>query len=115
MRDAAGRAGAKLLIFFVPGAVAVSDPRQLAYDPWGPSGPDTVRYDFGRPLAQLNRLAEPLGIPVDDLSDTLRSHRPQPVYFPESWHWNREGHRAAADAIFATLAARGELPAGCSQ
>lgn len=100
----ADRTGARLVIYFVPAAVAVSDTRTLSYFPWDQDVSDRAAYDLGRPLEHLRQVAAPLGLPVVDLSPFLRSHPAQPVYFTDSWHWNREGHRAAAEAVARTLA-----------
>lgn len=116
IRDAAHTAGADLVIAFVPGAVQVSRPGDLAYLPRsGVPLSDPATYDLDRPLAELRPLAAAAGLPVVDLSDSLRRHQPQPVYFRDAWHWNAEGHRAAAGALLAVLGQRGDLPPGCTK
>jgi hypothetical protein len=112
-RRAADGVGAQLLVFYVPGAIAVSRPQDIAYYPWSEPLGDRRRYDLERPLKVLTRLAAPLGIPVVDLTPELRSGTKRPVYFPESWHWNREGHVVAATVMLRTLSQRGIL--GTSQ
>ncbi len=114
IRDTARSVGADLVIAFVPGAVQVSRRADLVYVPQsGIPFSDPGTYDLDRPLAELRPLAASVGLPVVDLSDSLRRHEPQPVYFTDAWHWNAEGHRAAAGALLATLAQRHDLPAGC--
>jgi hypothetical protein len=45
---------------------------------------------------------------------SLGAYPAQPVYFPESWHWNANGHRAVAEALLQTLSARGLIPPQCA-
>ncbi len=94
--------GAKLVIYYVPAAVAVSSPDQISYYP---TGENLARYDLGRPLRALTEIARELAVPVVDLTPPLRASPVQPVYFSDSWHWNEEGHRVAAQAMADTLAA----------
>jgi hypothetical protein len=116
IRDAAHGVGADLIIAFVPGAVQVSRRSDLAYVPRsGVPFSDPTTYDLNRPLDELRPLAAAVGLPVLDLTDSLRRHEPQPVYFRDAWHWNVQGHRAAAGALEATLAERHDLPTGCTQ
>jgi hypothetical protein len=114
IRDIAHAQGADLVLMFVPGAVQVSRPSDLAYLPRS-GGPlsDKTNYDVDRPLSELRPLATSVGIPILDLTDSLRAHAPQPVYYRDAWHWNAEGHRAAAGALIAALRGRGDLPPGC--
>jgi len=44
-------------------------------------------------------IKEQFGIPMVDLTPSLKFHPVQPVYFPESWHWNKEGHKVVAGVI----------------
>jgi phospholipase/lecithinase/hemolysin len=53
-------------------------------------------------------------VPVVDLTGPLRAYRPQPVYFPNQWHWTAAGHRAAAAAILAALGRQGLIPQACA-
>jgi peptidoglycan/LPS O-acetylase OafA/YrhL len=115
IRDTARSVGADLVIAFVPGAVQVSRRGDLAFVPRsGVPFSDPGTYDLDRPLAELRPLAASVGLPLLDLTDSLRRHQPQPVYFSDAWHWNAEGHRAAASALKAALAQRHDLPAGCT-
>ncbi len=115
MHDDASRAGSRLLVDFVPGALTVSRRGDLPYLPraWDLQH-DSAHYDFGRPLATLLPIADSLGIPVLDLTDSLRAFHPQPVYFPTSWHWNAGGHQAATGAILGALRARNLIPSSCA-
>jgi len=98
---------AGFIIYFVPGAVAVSQPSDIAYFPAGQDVTDRSKYDLTRPLRNLHIIADPLGIPVVDLTPALKSHAAQPVYFPDSWHWNEEGHKVVAGVIAKDLLDRG--------
>jgi hypothetical protein len=100
---------ADLIIYFVPGAVAVSQPSNIAYFPAGENLANQSKYDLALPLRNLKKIAESLEIPVVDLTPSLKAHPVQPVYFPESWHWNKEGHKVVADVIAKDLLGRGLL------
>lgn len=96
----------EFVVLFVPGAVAVSDPKDIAYFPWGEDLADTSKYDMNRPNEVLKSLTTKLRIDLLDLTDTLRRHSNQPVYFEKSWHWNKEGHRLVSNALSSTLCER---------
>jgi hypothetical protein len=100
---------ADLIVYFVPGAVAVSQASDIAYFPAGENLTDRSKYDLALPLRNLCKIADPLGIPVVDLTPSLKAHSVQPVYFPESWHWNKEGHKIVADVIAKDLLNRALL------
>jgi hypothetical protein len=101
--------GSDFVIYFVPGAVAVSDTSNIAYFPLDQDLTDRSEYDLNLPLRNLRKVTDPLGIPVVDLTPFLKLHPIQPVYFPESWHWNKEGHKLVADVIVKDLLDRGLL------
>ena len=109
MKDVCTRNGAKMIVYFVPGAVAVSEPADIHYFPWDQDLSDTSKYDLDRPLKNLQRLAGKVGLPVVDLTTVLKNHKIQPVYFPDSWHWNLEGHKVVAAAIYNDLKMQGIL------
>jgi peptidoglycan/LPS O-acetylase OafA/YrhL len=114
-RDAARANGGTLVIFYTPGGVTVLPRDQIAYLPAsGVPLTDSVHYDLRRPLTTLQRITDSLGVPLADLTGPLRAYRPQPVYYPNQWHWNAAGHRAAAAAIMAVLSQRGLIPSGCA-
>lgn len=116
MKHAAESSGAQLIIAFVPGAVAVSDPATLPHFPRGENLRDASAYDMGRPYRTLEHIADSLDIKTIDLTAALRagSSAAAPAYFPASWHWTAAGHRAAAGAIEHTLDSLGLLGAHCS-
>jgi peptidoglycan/LPS O-acetylase OafA/YrhL len=107
MKSACQRHGAELVIYFVPGAVAVSKPEHIDYFPWGVDLSDRSIYELDRPLNALRGLAAEIGLPVVDLTSHLKSNTVQPVYFPGSWHWNPEGHRVVASVIHDDIVGRG--------
>ncbi|MEO8880728.1 MAG: acyltransferase [Gemmatimonadaceae bacterium] len=114
MKHVADSSGAQLVVAFVPGAVAVSDPATLPHFPRGENLRDTSAYDMGRPYRALERITDSLEIKTIDLTPALRASAAAPAYFPASWHWTAAGHRAAAGAIEQTLDSLGLLGAHCS-
>jgi len=114
-RDAVRADGGTLVIFFTPGGVTVLPRDQIAYLPRsGIPLTDPVHYDLGRPYTTLEPITASLGVPLVDLTAPLRAYRPQPVYFPNQWHWTAAGHRAAAQAIIAALSQQGLIDARCA-
>lgn len=105
----------RLVIFFVPAAVAVSRPSDLDYFPWGEDLHDRTKYDLDRPFRHLQQLAKELDVPVIDLSPYVGSSRHRPTYFRESWHWNEDGHRVASRAMVDSLSRAGYVSRSCLQ
>ena len=99
--------GCRFVIYFVPGAIAVSKPADIAYFPRGEDLSNKKLYDLDRPFLTLKTMANQLNIPLVDLTPYLRRSKKQPVYFPESWHWNNEGHQVVAGVIAQDLIERG--------
>jgi hypothetical protein len=113
MKQVADSSGARFLIAFVPGAVAVSDPAQLPHFPSGEDLREPHAYDLGRPYRALKQIADSLDIKTIDLTSDLRAAGGGPAYYPASWHWTPSGHEAAAGAIGRTLDTLGFLGAHC--
>ena len=113
MKQVADTSGSRLLIAFVPGAVAVTDPARLTHLPRGEDPRDPRAYDLSRPYRALRQIADSLGIATLDLTGALRSSAEQPTYYATAWHWTAAGHRAAAGAIAQTLGRLGALGAQC--
>lgn len=67
------------------------------------SGPEVVE--------ALRRLAADSGIPVIDQYEFIRRRggRPEDAHFRRDGHWNREGHRWAAESVLEYLAAHPEV------
>ena len=114
MKHVADSSGARLLVAFVPGAVAVSDPARLPHFPRGENVRDPHAYDLSRPYRALKQIADSLEIKTIDLTSDLRTAGAGPAYYPASWHWTPSGHEAAAGAIGRTLDTLGFLGAHCS-
>jgi hypothetical protein len=112
MRDTSSRAGARFMVFYVPAAVAVVKPSDMTYFPWDTDPSDRARFDMERPWRIVSRLGTELGVTTVDLTPPLSFHPRQPVYFPDSWHWNSEGHRVVADAIARSLESAGVFRRG---
>ena len=101
--------GARIVIYFVPGALTVSKPSDLSYFPLGENLGDASRYDLELPYRHLSQVAAEAGIRCINLRSALQAHDVQPVYFRDSLHWNQEGHKAAAYAIMSDLIAQGYI------
>ena len=114
MKQVADGSGAHLLIAFVPGAVAVSDPARLPHFPRGENLGDARAYDLARPYRALTQIADSLGIKTIDLTADLRAAGAEPAYYPASWHWTPSGHQAAAGALVRALDTLGYLGVHCS-
>ncbi len=95
--------GARFVLVFVPGQIAVSAPEDIAYFPKGANLSDTLNFDLDQPLKYTRQIARELEIPLADLTPFLREHPRQPVYYRESWHWNPEGQQVVATALFSEL------------
>lgn len=104
----------RLVIYFVPAAVAVSRPSDLEYFPWGEDLHDRTKYDLDRPFKSLQQLAQEIDVPAIDLTPYVAS-LPQPAYFRESWHWNENGHRVASRAMVDSLSRAGYVSRSCLQ
>jgi hypothetical protein len=111
MAHAAKDARAELILYHVPGALAV-DPTELNVGaaPLEKAGP----FDVARPAELTAQLAARAGIPEVDLTPALKAWPEHPRYFPRSWHWTEAGHRAAAQAILTSLTERGLLGTSCA-
>ncbi|MBA2684128.1 MAG: acyltransferase family protein [Gemmatimonadaceae bacterium] len=114
MKRAADSSGAQLVVAFVPGAVAVTDPSRLPHFPRDENIRDTAAYDLGRPYRSLQQIADSLGIRTIDLTASLRANTGEPSYFAASWHWTPAGHKRAAGAIEHSLDSLGLLGAHCT-
>jgi hypothetical protein len=113
-RDAVRADGGTLVIFYTPGGVTVLPRDQIKYLPRsGIPLTDSAEYDVNRPLSTLRPIADSLGVPLVDLTGPLRAYRPQPVYYPNQWHWTAAGQRAAAQTIIMALRDRKLIDGGC--
>ncbi len=89
----------KFIICFVPGAITVSAEKDINYFPHNINLSDTTLYDLNKPINSLKQVTNDLQINLLDLTHELKTNPGQPVYFPDSWHWNKEGHKVTASTI----------------
>ncbi len=90
------RAGAELLLVYVPAIVQVEEENwQAKRDLFGLLG----EFDLHRPNRELKRQAERYAIPYLDLTEAfVKAAQESPLYFRES-HWNPQGHALAARLV----------------
>ncbi|MFI5185144.1 MAG: acyltransferase family protein [Chitinophagales bacterium] len=91
---------AEYLLMYVPGQIEVSKPKDISYYPYFENLGDTTKFDFNGPQNVISDLCVKKGIDYINTTPFLRNYRLQPVYFTESWHWNKEGHSAIAGYLF---------------
>lgn len=92
-----------LIVLGVPGQIEVSSPRYISYFPKNINLNDTSRFDLNLPMQIFRELCDKNNIKYLNSKDVLRSFPEQPLYFSESWHWNKKGHCVIADFIFEHL------------
>jgi hypothetical protein len=71
--------GAKFVIFFVPAAIAVSKPHDIAYFPLDEDLTNQSVYYFERPFITLKKNSDSLRVPVVNLTPYLKEHPNQSV------------------------------------
>jgi len=103
INELCGEKNCKLLIMFVPAQIVVSDPVFISYFPSSVDLADTTVFSTTKPGRIIRQMCVSKQIPFMDVTDTLKNHRPQPVYFTESWHWNQEGHKVMAGVLSDTI------------
>jgi peptidoglycan/LPS O-acetylase OafA/YrhL len=99
MKDITNKYSSKFFICYVPSAVCVSNTSDINYYPWNINLQDNSEFDLQKPLKYLKEITDKLDIDVLDLTPSLKKYPLQPVYFPDSWHWNKEGHKAVTEEI----------------
>lgn len=109
MKNICEEQNAAFLMLFVPGQVEVSAPEDIAYYPQRRNLNDTALFDMKLPYKEASAITDSLNIPLINMTPALKSGPEQPVYFPASWHWNKEGHKVAAEVVAEELKARGLL------
>jgi len=90
---------ARFIVMYVPGQIEVSKPKDIAHYPYSENLKDTTEYDFKRPQEIINNLCTIKRIGYINTTPYLRDYSDQPVYFPESWHWNITGHKAITEYL----------------
>ncbi len=91
--------GSDLLVMYVPGQIEVSKPKHIDYYPHHLNIRDTSAFDLRRPNKIMHLLCHKHNIRFFDTEKVLANHPQQPVYYPRSWHWNREGHQVIANQL----------------
>lgn len=71
---------------------------------------ESERYDPDWPNSLIESSGVENGIHVLDLTPVFRAHSGDQLYFTEDTHWNVEGNRLAAEAVYTYLAENGLLP-----
>jgi peptidoglycan/LPS O-acetylase OafA/YrhL len=99
VRSLSAEKGWELLVMFVPGQITVSAPEHMVYFPWHLDLSDTSAFDFERPNLLISSMCREKGIHFLDVTNQMRQHPVQPLYYPESWHWNAEGHKVVAKVL----------------
>jgi len=97
------------MVMGVPGQIEVSQAKHISYYPYNESLTDTTKFNFNRPLKIFNELCLKNNIPYLDTKDFLKTHPSQPLYFEESWHWNKTGHKAIAELLTTYIKTKGLL------
>ncbi len=87
---------AKYIVMYVPGQIEVSKPKDISYYPYFENLNDTSVFNFKQPQKVTCDLCVKKNIYYINTTPYLKNYPDQPVYFRESWHWNKEGHRAIA-------------------
>lgn len=90
---------AHYVVVYVPGQIEISKPADIAYYPYAENLKDTTEFNFMKPQKIVNDLCHKKNILYLNTKPYLKDFEHQPVYFPESWHWNESGHIAAASLL----------------
>ena len=101
----ARRAGAETMVIYVPSAQEVVPARLERLTSRGFKVDDTLLTQ-GVLGARLRQFGAEAGIPIVDLTQPLRAHADESLYFRHDAHWTPRGHRVAAEAIAAAIAKR---------
>ena len=95
-RDGASRAGAELILVYVPSIVQIEDGNwRMKRDLFGLIG----EFDLARPSRRLAAEAARTGIPLLDLSEGFRKQAGHRRLYYEESHWTPEGHDLAARLV----------------
>ena len=92
-----------LIVLGVPGQIEVSEPGFIAYYPQNINISDTSNYDINLPLNTFQNLCFKNNIVYLNSKYYLKNYQDKPVYYEDSWHWNKTGHRAITDYLIGTL------------
>lgn len=88
------------IVLGVPGQVEVEKPNNIAYFPYSVNLTDSSKFDLDLPLHTFQKLCSKNNIDYINSKKFLKNEINQPVYFPESWHWNRNGHLVISELLY---------------
>jgi len=86
-------------LLYVPGQIEVSLPQHIDYYPYMVNIEDSTKFDFEISHAIIRTICDKNKIELWDTKEYLVKSPVQPLYYTESWHWNKEGHITIADYI----------------
>ena len=92
-----------LLLMYVPAQIEVSKIKYISYFPKNVNLNVETNYNTQLPLNQTINICNETGIELINLKPFLKNYANQPVYFPDSWHWNQNGHKAVAEELHKLL------------
>jgi len=113
LKDSVSEIGSKLVVFYIPSVYALDESVWIHTS--RKFGLERGQWDLLKPEVRLDRVCETLGIPFRSLGDIFRSRaaeselRPSFFYHIGDGHWNNEGHKEAARALFDFLATTNTL------
>ena len=99
MKNTAEQLNAHFIVCYVPGAAEISDKKNIKYFPRNENLNDKKKYNIHIPYEKMSVICDSLDIVLINLTDALKNYPRQPVYFRNSWHWNKDGHKAVADTL----------------
>lgn len=85
-----------LIVMYVPSQIVVSAPNQISYYPYNIDLSDSTVFNFSKASEIVQKTCSDFKIDFIDVTECLRSYKNQPVYYRESWHWNKDGHQAVS-------------------
>ncbi len=96
-------AGSQFVMFYAPEVVEALQLSDEAFRERQRGFSKPAQYELNLPFAHISMLTDELEIPLTDLMPHLMVHHDRPQYIRKSRHWNREGHKTVARAIFKAL------------
>ncbi len=104
LKDSVIANNSQLVIFYIPSVYALDE--QVWLETSRKFGLESGKWDLMKPEIRLGRICDSLNIPFKSLGESIRSrsaelqHRPSFFYHIGDGHWNKEGHRHVAIALF---------------
>lgn len=99
MSNLCANKNSEYILMYVPGQMEVSKPAHISYFPYNENVNDTSKFDFDLPENITQELCDKKNIHYLNTKEYLKNYTTQPLYFEESWHWNKEGHKAVANFL----------------